>query len=69
MLHRCGNSVFSCEEQENGTLLLTLEEYDMEVNFCPFCGWRASREGQYLGVPLKGFVGFKSYEDAYGEEA
>ena len=69
MLHRCGNSVFCCKEQGDGTLLLCLEEYSAQVDFCPFCGYQAPREARWLGVRLKAFVGFKLYEDAYKQEA
>lgn len=48
--HRCegslpeavyGSAIASCYEDETGKLWITNEEYASQVNFCPYCGFKA----------------------------
>jgi hypothetical protein len=38
---RFGPAVSRCYEDELGRLWVTNDEYESQVNFCPFCGYRA----------------------------
>jgi hypothetical protein len=49
-LHHCegmtnednyGGAINECEEYDNGSLWVTNDEYDSQVNYCPFCGYKA----------------------------
>lgn len=49
-LHKCegtlpedsyGSAISSCFEGEDGALWVSNEEYASQVNFCPYCGFRA----------------------------
>lgn len=37
----CAPLIDECEEMENGELWVTNVEYCNQVNFCPFCGYKA----------------------------
>ena len=37
-----GVAVFDCEENERGEFWVSNGEYDTRVNFCPFCGQKAT---------------------------
>lgn len=50
ILHRCqgclpyvgyGTAIDICCEEENGELWVNNGEYDSQVNFCPYCGYKA----------------------------
>lgn len=36
-----GSAVDVCEEREDGTLWVANSEYESQVNYCPWCGYRA----------------------------
>lgn len=49
--HRCegdlpkaayGDAIRYCFEGEDGKLWITNEEYASQVNFCPYCGYKAA---------------------------
>lgn len=39
-----GSAVDRCKEKENGQLWVENSEYATQVNFCPFCGYKAKVE-------------------------
>lgn len=53
-LHKCenysapssgyGSAIDYCYERENGELWVTNEEYASQVNFCPYCGYKAKKQ-------------------------
>jgi hypothetical protein len=36
-----GQAVSSCGENEDGSLWVSNDEYASQVNFCPYCGFKA----------------------------
>lgn len=43
-----GSPGWHCAEHEDGTLWLDNEEYGVRVNFCPFCGFEAKSQIEWL---------------------
>lgn len=39
-----GGCVEKCEEADDRTLWVDNDEYDTQVNFCPFCGYKAKKQ-------------------------
>lgn len=46
---RDGVAINECEENEQGELLAGNERHWTQVNFCPFCGYKAKRQIAWLG--------------------
>lgn len=40
-VHSWGAAVTTCYENNNGVLFVDNDEYQNQVNFCPFCGYEA----------------------------
>lgn len=40
-----GSAADYCFEKEDGSLWVGNDEYFNTVNFCPFCGYKAQKEG------------------------
>lgn len=38
---RAGTAVNRCREHDDGTLTVDNDEYETQVSFCPFCGFKA----------------------------
>jgi hypothetical protein len=39
-----GEAISSCEEMEDGTLWISNSEYASQVNYCPYCGFKAKAQ-------------------------
>jgi hypothetical protein len=37
----CGMAIHECFENEKGELWVSNTEYSSQVNYCPFCGYKA----------------------------
>ena len=37
-----------CWEHDNGTLWVTNSEYESQVNYCPFCGYKALSQIKFI---------------------
>jgi hypothetical protein len=44
-----GEAVDGCYEEDNGTLWVENGEYMSQVNFCPYCGYKAKVEAVGIG--------------------
>jgi hypothetical protein len=53
LLHKCnwvlpragyGSAIENCEERENGELWVDNNEYASQVNYCPYCGYKAKKQ-------------------------
>ena len=42
-----GPAILRCYEDEQGRLWVTNDEYESQVNFCPFCGYQAKNQVNY----------------------
>jgi hypothetical protein len=42
-----GKAVAYCDEEESGKLFASNDEYGNQVNYCPFCGYKAKIQVSY----------------------
>lgn len=72
--HRCdtglpgdlyGSAIDRCVERDDGTLWVDNEEYASQVNFCPYCGYKARAcVPMYLWYPMREETDMtKTFED------
>ena len=50
-----GNAIHDCYEDEEGRLIAQGEEYGNQVNFCPFCGYKAKVQIEYKPTSIEDF--------------
>jgi hypothetical protein len=39
-----GGAIYQCFENEKGELWVNNDEYESQVNYCPFCGYKAIKQ-------------------------
>ena len=52
---RYGNAIYDCFEDDEGRLITQGEEYGNQVNFCPFCGYKAKVQIEYKPTSIEDF--------------
>jgi len=48
-----GIAVYYCTEHDDGTLWIGNDEYENQINFCPFCGYKAKSSKAELKKEVK----------------
>ena len=54
-----GNAIYNCKEDDEGRLIAEGGEYGNQVNFCPFCGYKAKVQIECKPTTIKEFLNTK----------